>query len=222
MTNYDEQAQSKYLMYFDVNGLYGWTMMEALPISDFEWIDNISLNQILMTEDDAEYGYFLQVDIDYPIALHDIHNDYPMCSQKMSIGKSKEEKLILNLNAKKDYILHYRTLKLILKHGLELKRIHKILRFKQSKWLKTFIDVNTEKRLKCKNPFESILYKLMNNAIYGKSLENVKKHAEIKLVNKWEGRYQAKSLIARPNFKASKIFNENLAAIELNKMIIRC
>lgn len=221
MTDYNAEEQSKYLMYFDVNGLYGWTMCETLPISDFEWIENVSFNEILSTKDDAEYGYFLEVDLEYPQKLHEAHNDYPMCSERMCIGKSKQEKLILNLNSKKNYILHYRTLKFVLSHGLELKHIHKVLRFKQSKWLKPFIGLNTEKRLACTNPFEKNLYKLMNNAIYGKTLENVKKHSEIRLVNKWHTRYGGKSLICRPNFKGIKIFNENLVAVEFNKISIK-
>lgn len=221
MSDYNHEEISKYLMYLDVNGLYGWTMCEALPISDFKWLDHYSINEIITTSDDAEYGYFLEVDLDYPEKLHDMHNDYPMCAEKMCIGESKQEKLILNLNSKKNYVLHYRTLKLVLSHGLVLKHIHRVLKFKQSKWLKTFIQLNTEKRLACRNPFEKNLFKLINNSIYGKALENKKKQSDIKLVNKWHTRYGAKSLICRPNFKSVKIFNENLVAIELNKLSVK-
>lgn len=221
MKDWDESEESKYLMYFDVNGLYGWTMCESLPLANYEWIEEFSIDEILQTKDDGNVGYFLEVDLDYPISLHDTHNDYPMCAERMSIGKSKQEKLILNLNHKKNYVLHYRTLKLVLKHGLVLKNVHKVLKFEQSKWLKSFIELNQRMRLSCKNPFEKFLYKLVSNSIYGKFLENKKKWKDIKLVNNWEGRYGAQSLISRPNFKGTKIFNENLVAIELNKVNVK-
>lgn len=221
MDSFNEEEKSKYLMYFDVNGLYGSTMCESLPISDFEWVNDISLDSILKTSDDAEYGYFLEVDLDYPSSLHNAHNDYPLCPEKMRIGNSKVDKLVLNLNAKKKYVLHYRTLKFILSHGMSLTRVHKVLRFKQKKWLKPFISLNHSHRLNCKNQFEKNLYKLMNNSIYGKTLENVKNRCDIRLVNSWAGRYGAQSLISRPNFKGTKIFNENLIAVELNKTNVK-
>lgn len=221
MSDYDENEITKYLMYFDVNGLYGYTMCETLPIANFQWVDSFSIEEILLTEDDSKYGYFLEVDLDYPNKLHDAHNDYPMCAEKMCIGKSNQEKLILSLSNKVKYVLHYRTLKFVLKHGLILKCVHKVLRFEQSKWLKPFIEINTTHRLLSKNPFEKKLFKLINNAIYGKSLENVKKRCDVKLTNCWYGRYGAKSFISRPNFKSSKIFNKNLVAIEMNKMNVK-
>lgn len=221
MNDYNDEEKSKYLMYLDVNGLYGWTMCETLPISDYEWLVDFSLNEILLTSDDSEYGFLLEVDLEYPTKLHDLHNDYPMCAEKMCIGSSKQTKLILNLNSKEKYVLHYRTLKLVLSHGLVLKYVHRVLRFKQTKWLKPFIDLNNEKRLASKNPFEKNYYKLTNNSIYGKALEDVKKRSDIKLVNKWHTRYGAKALICRPNFKGIKIFNENLVAIELNKISVK-
>lgn len=137
MDDYNPHEASKYLMYFDVNGLYGWTMCEPLPISNFEWKENFSLDEILTTCDDNEYGYFLEVDLNYPHTLHNTHNDYPMCAEKMCINGCKQEKLILSLNSKKNYVLHYRTLKFVLKHGLELKCVYKVLKFKQFKMAKT-------------------------------------------------------------------------------------
>lgn len=221
MENYNAEEASKYLMYFDVNGLYGWSMCESLPISDYKWMNDISLETILNTDDDAKYGYFLEVDVEYPSSVHNVHNDYPLLPEKMKTPNSKNEKLILNLNSKKNYVLHYRTLKFILAHGMSLNAIHKVLRFKQSKWLKSFITLNNLHRSNCKNAFEKALYKLNNNSIYGKALEDSRKRAEIRLVSHWEGRYGAKSLIARPNFKGNKIFNKNLIAIEMYKTNVK-
>lgn len=89
------------------------------------------------TPDDAEYGYILEVDLKYPQRLHDLHNDYPFCCEHMQIGESKERKLILSLKDKLNHVLHYRTLKMALENGLEIVKIHKILKFWQSKWLES-------------------------------------------------------------------------------------
>lgn len=128
------------------------------------------------------------------------------------------EKLLLTLNDKENYVLHYRILKLALSHGLVLKNVKRILKFRQSNWLKPYISLNTEMRMKSKNDFEKSFYKLMNNAIYGKTMENLRSRVNIMLANKWTGKRGAGMLIAKPNFKKYKIFNENLVAIEFRKM----
>lgn len=133
------------------------------------------------------------------------------------IRANKIEKLLLTLYDKKNYILHYRMLKLALRHGLVLKKVNRILKFKQSLWLKVYIDLNTEMRTKAQNVFDRDFYKLMNNSIYGKMMENLRARIDIKLVNKWGGRCGAGMLIARPNFKKCKIFDEELVAFEMRK-----
>lgn len=206
-------------MYFDVNSLYAYAMSQSLPIGNYEWVvvSTRMVNEILNTSKDSSVGYMLEVDINYPSKLHNLHNDYPFLCEKMKVGTSKVDKLILNLDDKKNYILHYLTLQMAIAQGLELKKVHKILKFKQSKWLKSFIDFNTEKRKNAKNDFEKKLYKLFSNSIYGKTIENVRKHRNVKLHSKWEGRYGAKVNIAKPNFKRAIIFNENLVAVESYK-----
>ncbi|XP_031633765.1 uncharacterized protein LOC116347343 [Contarinia nasturtii] len=222
--DYDPEKPSNYIMYFDVNNLYGWAMSQALPISDFIWNeDNYSSveeieQEIMNTPDDATYGSFLEVDLEYPENLHDKHNCYPFCAEHMNVGDSAEERLVLTLHNKKNYIIHYRMLKLALKHGLKLKKVHRILEFKQSKWLEDYIMLNTHERAKSKTEFEKNLFKLMNNAVFGKTMENIRKRVDIKLINKWDGRYGMKILVARPNFKRVVVFNENLVACELQRL----
>lgn len=222
LEDFDPNESSSFLMYFDVNNLYGWAMIQPLPISNFEWleVDNGSnVNEIKEmienTSDDSDIGYMLEVDLIYPQHLHDLHNDYPFCCEHMKVGESQERKLILNLNDKQNYVLHYRTLKLALKNGLILKKVHKILQFKQSTWLKDYIMLNTHQRSLSTNDFETNLYKLMNNAAFGKSLQNNRNYVDIKLVIDWNGRAGAKALIAKPTFKRCVVFNSNLIAVEM-------
>lgn len=222
-TDYDVSKPNKYLIYFDVNNLYGWAMAQSLPISDYKWITNHGFDttqKLLNIPDDAEYGYMLEVDLDYPQHLHDLHNDYPFCSEHLCMGNSTVEKLVLTLDNKRNYIVHYRMLKLVLTHGLELKKIHRVLQFKQSKWLNDYIMLNTNERAKSNTTFDKERYKFMNNAIYGKAMENVKKYVDIKLINKWDGRFGMQALVAKPNFKRCIVFNPNLVACELKRLNI--
>lgn len=220
---YEPDKPSNYLMYFDVNNLYGWAMAEALPISNYSWYgDDNELNNIVEIEriikgtpDDADFGFFLEIDLEYPLELHDQHNDYPFCAEHMSVGESNETKLVLTLSNKTNYIIHYRMLKLVLEHGLKLTKVHKILKFKQSKWLNDYIELNTKERTKSKTAFEKELFKKMNNSIYGKTLENVRNRQQVVLINRWDGRYGLQARIANPLFKRNVIFNENLVACEM-------
>ncbi|XP_072403137.1 uncharacterized protein [Diabrotica undecimpunctata] len=151
MAFYDPSKPDSYLMYFDVNNQYGWAMSQFLPYGGFEWVDvNID---VLSVPDDASEGYFLEVDLDYPHHLHNHHNDIPFCPESLNPKTIKPPsrpreltKLMATLSPKKKYVIHYRALKQALTHGLVLKRIHRVLTFKQSPWLKSYIDLNTELR----------------------------------------------------------------------------
>ena len=149
---------------------------------------------------DAERGYLLEVDLDYPTEIHDDHNDLPFCPESKvppqpsefmrqqfsefgnARGAFKTPKLIMDLCDKKNYVIHYRLLQLALKHGLALRKVHRVLSFRQSRWLKTYIDYNTEKRKGTKNAVGKDFYKLMNNAIFGKMMENVCARRSVELI----------------------------------------
>lgn len=199
-------------------------MMQHLPINGFKWTDQeFTTEDILNMADDAAKGYMFEVDLLYPDRLHDLHNDYPFCAKNMPVPKpfgerpSKQEKLLLTLFDKKNYVIHYRMLKLALQHGLILQKIHRTLEFNQSPWLKSYIMLNTEMRTKANNEFEKNLYKLLNNAIFGKCMENVRARVDIQLKTTWDGRYGARKLVAQPNFKRRIIFNEDLIAVEMGR-----
>ena len=186
MKKYDEKAPSKYIMYLDANNLYGWAMSQYLPTGSFKWLTEKQINDLNLAkyEEDSNKGLILEVDLEYPEELHDIHNDYPLAAEKVkvtpnmlsdyckkiankyNISTGLVHKLIPTLSDKEKYILHYRNLQLYTYLGLKITKVHRVLKFNQSPWLKQYIDFNTEKRTNAKNAFEKDLFKLMNNSVF--------------------------------------------------------
>ena len=199
-------------------------MIQPLPYAGFKWIENPSTLDWAV-EDDAEVGYLLEVDLDYPQCLHDLHSDLPFCAESRvpPHKDSKQRKLLTTLLKKERYVIHYRALKQALKYGLKLLKIHRVLEFKQKPWLKPYIDENTAKRAKARNEFEKYYYKLKNNAVFGKTMEDERKRKDVRLVSKWGGRYGVEALIGLPNFHSVSIFHPNLVAIQMlrQKITIR-
>ena len=148
------EGVSSFLQYLDVNNLYGWAMSQPLPTGGFKWVNDLSRFTPKETGRLAQHGskgYLLEVDVRYPEELHDLHNDLPFMCEKMKI--TKVEKLVLNLCKKKKYVIHMRALDQALKHGFVLEKVHQVIEFDQSAWLKPYIDFNTELRKKAKNDF---------------------------------------------------------------------
>ena len=230
MKEYDEKAPSKYIMYLDTNNLYGWAMSQYLPTGNFKWMTDNEISKIDLGKykADGKKGLILEVDLEYPQELHDIHNDYPVAPEKVKVSKNMlsayckkiaekynisiglVSKLIPTLRDKKEYVLHYRNLQLYLDLGLKIKNVHRVLKFDQSPWLKQYIDFNTEKRKHTKNSFEKDFFKLMNNSIFGKTMENLRKRVDVRLVTDEK---KLDKLTSKPTFVSSKIFNENLMAV---------
>lgn len=224
LPNYDCSQPSSFIMYLDATNLYGYAMKQSLPERDFIWLSNVEIENfdVLGVSDDSEVGYVLEVDLQYPESLHDEHNDLPFCPESMvpPDGKFKVPKLIPNLFDKRNYIIHYRNLKQCLEAGLVLTKIHKILKFQQSPWLKGYIELNTQLRNESKNAFEKDFYKGMINSMFGKTMENVDKRVDVKLLSHWEkigNRIGVENLVAKPNFKDLAVFGDNLVAVEMNR-----
>lgn len=224
LEDYDPNKPSEYLMYLDANNLYGWAMSEHLPSGEFEWVSNelLEVLDVNKISDTSPIGYFLEVDLEYPQSIHDFHNDLPFCAENKAVGDSKYRKLIADLTPKRKYQIHYRVLKQCLKNGLILTKIHRALKFVQSPWLKQYIDLNNYHRTMAKNAFEKDFFKLLNNSVYGKTMENIHKRKNVKIVTEWEttrrNHLGARALISKPNFASITQFSNDMFAVQLKIM----
>ena len=219
MNDYDRKKKPSYIQYLDANNLYGKAMTEKLPVRGFKWVNDISIIDEDFVKDydkNDNKGYILDVDVDYPSKLQNLHSDFPFLPERMIINNTK--KLVCNLNNKKNYILHINVLKQALDDGLKLRKVHRIIEFEQEAWLKEYIDVNMELKKKATNDFEKDFFKLMNNAVFGKTIENVRKHRDIKLVKSDKKRNK---LVSEPNFHTMKLIDNNLAIIEMRTVKIK-
>ena len=216
MKDYDKTKLFKFLIYLDANNLYGWAMTQKLPVHSFKEmtnkeLENIFNNQIVQVWEKTPC--ILEVDLEYPEELHDLHNDYPLCPERVECDHGVK-KLIPNLRHKNNYVIHYRNLIQCLRLGMKLKKIHRGIKFFESAWLKPYIDKNVILRTQAKNEFEKDFFKLMNNAVFGKTMENIRNRVNIKLVNTGE---KFKKLVAKPNYESRIIFNENLVSVHMKK-----
>ena len=161
-------------------------------------IDKIK-QKLMNIKSNSSTGYILEVDLEYPQELHDIHNDYPLAPEKISIPKEwlsnyslkianahnistgNVKKLVPNLMNKNIYVIHFRNLRQCLELGMKLKKIHRILKSKQKDWMKPYIDFNTQKRKKATNEADKNHFKLLNNAVYGKTMEDMRKRIKIRI-----------------------------------------
>ena len=214
MTNFDSSKPETYIQYLDANNLYGWGMSQPLPTHGFKWVKNITKEKVikLLEKNNDSTGYIFDVDLEYPRHLWKLHNDYPLAPEPITVDGV--EKLISNFRSKKEYVVHYQSLKQYLNMGLKLTAVHRALSFKQSPWMKPYIDKNTKLRMEAKNNFEKDFFKLMINSVFGKTIENLRKRQNVRIVDK---RKKALSLSKKPNFERAVIFDKNLAAVHMQK-----
>jgi hypothetical protein len=235
MADYDKTKETSYIMYLDANNLYGEAMSHKLPTGGFQWVENVDSDYIVNFDAEGDEGIFIKCDLEYPKELHDIHNNYPLAPESRVIDvkelspyqinqckvheekhNDKIKKLVPNLYNKKEYVVHIKNLQYYLSKGLKLGKIHAVLKFKQTDFLKPYIMFNTMKRAASKNEFEKDLYKLMNNAAFGKTMENVRNHVDISFFSD-EDKFLKQ--VVKPQYESHKIYGEHLIAI---KQVKRC
>ena len=127
MSSYDASEGSSYLMYFDVNNLYGWALCQPLPHAKFQWVEDIVNFDVSSIASDSPTGYILEVDLEYPQRLHDIHADLPFCPTRAKPPGSRQDKLLATVYDKQRYVIHYRNLQQCTRHGLRITKIHRVL-----------------------------------------------------------------------------------------------
>ena len=236
---YNSSKSSSFILYLDANNLYGRAMQEYLPWKNFEWMSPYQLNYdfIKRLEPEGEVGCIIQCSLEYPVALHDYHSDYPLAPIKKSIPygmlspvarmicdkhKLKRttdvEKLLATVEDKDFYILHYRNLQLYVSLGLRVKKIHAGIIFKQGPIMKSYVDFNSEKRAQATNKFDTDFYKLLSNSLYGKTIENPEKRSKVKLCSE-SSTYE--NYVGKPNFKNAKRINSKLVGVEMKYSSIK-
>jgi len=227
-----KQELNSVIKYLDANNLYGLAMVQKLPYQHFKWCSfDYDISTFDFTE---EIGYTFEVDLEYPKELHDLHNDYPLTmvkkkilweelsenvKQKYIISKQKytpTEKLIPTFKTDdlKNYVLDGRYLQFLVHHGVKINKIHRVMSYKQKAFLEPYIKFNTIKRTASKNDFEKDFYKLMNNAIFGKTMENVRGRCSIQAIMNEE---ELIKKVRQPYFKGNHIINKDLVLVEMNK-----
>ena len=180
MNNYDKNKESSYLQYWYVNNLYRWTMSQKLLVNNFKWVKDISKFDegfIKSYNEESDGEYFLEVAVQYPENLHNLFNDLPFCLKKLKL---------------KNQI-----------NWISIEKVHRIIRFNQKALLKSYIDMNTDLRKKAKNDFQKYIFKLRNNSVFGKTMENVRKQGDMKLVTTEKRRNY---LVSEPNCNITKSF----------------
>ena len=201
---YNPKIENSYIMYYDANNLYGSIMMDKLPYGGFKWMENEKLDNW------RNYSCALEVNLDYPEELHNLHNDLPLCPE--NIKTNKITKLIPTLNNKEKYVIHYKTLLQCLELGMKVNKIYAGIEFKEDEWMKPYIDKNTELRKVAGNDFEKDFFKLGNNSVFGKCMEDETKRCKVELVTEVK---RFKKLACKKNFKRPKVFTNNLISVHM-------
>ena len=201
-------------------------MQQPLPLGGFKWVPVENFNLSMLGK---EKGYILEIDSECDDEFHDKLNDYPLAPEKMSVtcemlsplqqrmtkSCGNVEKLIPNLNRKTKYVIHHRVLQKYIELGMRVTKIHRVIEFIETPWLKPFIKLTTRMRKEATQAGDDAgasMFKLMSNAVFGKACENLEKRANVELVTSSK---TLKKRLAKPNFKRSKIFREDLVGVEL-------
>jgi hypothetical protein len=228
----DNPAEEE-IVYIDANNLYGVAQMCLLPYDNIRWVPEDRFNRFdwLTIDTESNQGYILEVDLDYPEHLHDLHSNFPLAPETVEVSYSdlspysqdvyfelnscrtyRDRKLLSSLNGKKNYITHFKNLKLYLQLGMQLKRVHRVLCFRQKALFAPFIEKCTQARQQSKTKFEQDQFKKLANSVYGKTIQNVRNYSKSLFVRDIDGFLKYTSDIF---FKSYYIIDENLVQINM-------
>ena len=151
---YIKSDKKKNILYIEANNLYGHSMSEPLPYDEIKFDNNVNLEDIINTDDDNDIGYFIEVDLKYPVDIREKTKNFPFAPENKKINRdtfndymkeiepdnyTSTKKLICDWSDKKNYLVHYRMLKFYVRHGMIVDKVHEIISFKQSRWLEKYI-----------------------------------------------------------------------------------
>ena len=216
---YDPKKEAAFIVYLDANGLYSYVMLCPLPYRNFRWMCAKRLKKLM--EDPTQIKSFtLEVDLDIPETkeFHHYTKDYPLAPETKIVNGVP--KLAPNLLHKRNYVVHHKALQCYLRLGAVLKKIHRGVSYEEKEFIKEYIETNQKKREKAKNKFEKDFFKLMNNSVFGKTMENVRARSGVKLVSgaSDKGKKRLRKLIANPTFKSAKVFEDSsLVSVNMAK-----
>ena len=236
----DVEKEGGVLVYLDFNNLYGFAQMQKVPARKYRWLsaDEIEQLDVETLDDDARLGYALEVDLHYPLEVRELHQQFPLAPEhleifhddlseyskeclKVTTGKANlryhTSKLCGTFYDKKKYLIHYRNLKYYMQKGLVVTRIHRVIEFEQEAFVKPYIEFTAKKRAEATSPFKRRTAKLYANANFGKFLQNVRKHMEVKIASKES---TVKKYLGSPRFKSFRVLNSSLVAIFLEKRVV--
>ena len=235
LDDFNPNEKSSFIHYVDANNLYGASMSHPLPIGNFRWCEDIENLNIMELDPDGDTCYILEVDLNYPENLHVSHSDYPLAVERKVVLESQlsdfnrsflekmnkkflpTTKLCPDLTNKVKYVLSLRNLQLCISEGLVLERIHKVLMADQTCFLKPYIEFNSKKRLESKSKFSSDFFKLCNNAIYGKCIEDIRKRTNVSLV---KGKRKAQKIIAKPQYQGFRVLDAEVTMVQTLKKVV--
>ena len=237
LPNYDESKELASMIYIDANNLYGGVMFNyTLPEKAFELVTEITLEEILQTDDNGRIGFVVEVDLEYPDAIHEKHSDFPILSDKQPIdplelseyqtqmknilkvsATKKTNKLRQTIHPKSHYVTHFRNLKSFLEQGIIVTKILKDIKFHQSKWLSSYVELNTRRRQEATSKLDRDFFKLMTNSTFGKLCESLRNRVTVTFVRTEDELLKATS---EGVIRTIKVIDGNLLLITKKKQNI--
>ena len=231
MEDLDKSQPNVFGAFFVVTSLYAGTMQQPLPCGSYKWWNDLTIDDILNADRLGGVGYFVEVDLEYLLHLQDHQNNLPLAPEKlpskteqlsdyaMSFGTpaSRVAKLIENLFDKNFYFSHFRNLKFYVEKGLTVKRFHRVLHFDQTCWWVSYISKNTALRKQAKTDFNKNFFKLLSNACFGKTMENLRKRRQTKFLSL---EFEAKTCTLKPTFLNFQFIHDSLVSVNFTQSSI--